>query len=1002
MTSPHWIRTILPRPRRPVGRREAWPLILFAAVFAAAVVGAELRGVVRFTEPRAFLLAAFLPWLWWMHVAGGSGLSRARGAAALLVRFALAGILIALLAGPRTVRRSDELAVVFALDLSDSIGAKASDAAVAFMAKAASEKPEKDLAGLVVFGKDAAVELPPRATFPFEAVNARIERDGTNLEKALALAAAVLPEDRPGRIVLVSDGAPTEGSVAGILDELKSRDVAVDVLPVRYAYEHETWLERLELPRTVKAGETYEAAVLLSSLTAGKGKLVLEENGEKVAEAEVEFSAGKSRFALPLYLREPGYYEYEARIEVPKDRDGWRENNRAVNALYLKGEGRVLAVVDPDGDPRDAEALVRAMREARRAVETRPATEFPRDALSLLPYDAVVFVNVPADAFDAVQQKALRDAVHGLGTGFLMVGGKNGFGPGGWHRTPVEEALPVSMDVTQKKVLPKGALAIILHTCEFPEGNTWGKRIAKEAIRVLGAQDEIGILVYDYNGGERWLFPLTPAGEYEKLSTLINGAEIGDMPSFANTMKMGLDALKANDAAQKHMIIISDGDPSPPPPTLVNDFVAAKVSVSMVAVFPHGGNDISVMKAVAAATGGRYYFPQDPAQLPSIFIKEAKTLKRSMIQNQTFTPRIEFPSDILKGLGELPALKGYVLTTPKERSTVILRGPETEQVDPVLAVWRHGLGRSAAWTSDLAPNWAAAWVEWPQYRAFVRQLLTDVSRVDAASDLRVRASASGGTGIVEVEDHHATESFLEVQAQVSGPGGRSETVRLRQVGPRRYEASFPLWGKGRYQVAALGAGDGRSEQAVGGFAVPYSPEYLRFRADPIALREIAQRTGGRELTGDEGGKELFPADRKARESSRPADDWFLVLLVCLVPLDVAVRRVQLDWTTLRGLMGLDQKKTGTDATLGALLQRKKEIVHERGARGGRGGAENAEKAMRPSGGDFITPVAAPPPPVPKKEEPPPPATGGEGAPASTMDRLLARKKQWKDPKGGMT
>ena len=39
--------------------------------------------------------------------------------------------------------------------------------------------------------------------------------------------------------------------------------------------------------------------------------------------------------------------------------------------------------------------------------------------------------------------------------------------------------------IDQSGILPKGALVIILHTCEFAEGNTWGKRVAKEAIRVL-------------------------------------------------------------------------------------------------------------------------------------------------------------------------------------------------------------------------------------------------------------------------------------------------------------------------------------------------------------------------------------------------------------------------------------------------------------------------------------------------------------------------------------
>ncbi|MCP4174922.1 MAG: hypothetical protein GY758_29585, partial [Fuerstiella sp.] len=39
----------------------------------------------------------------------------------------------------------------------------------------------------------------------------------------------------------------------------------------------------------------------------------------------------------------------------------------------------------------------------------------------------------------------------------------------------------------------------ILHTCEFPQGNTWAKRITKEAIRVLSAEDEVGAI-----GGTSW------------------------------------------------------------------------------------------------------------------------------------------------------------------------------------------------------------------------------------------------------------------------------------------------------------------------------------------------------------------------------------------------------------------------------------------------------------------------------------------------------------------
>jgi hypothetical protein len=435
-------------------------------------------------------------------------------------------------------------------------------------------------------------------------------------------------------------------------------------------------VERIDLPRVVKQGETYEATVLLSSLAPGSGKLRLAENGQTVFEKEVTYVAGKNRLSLPLPQRGPGYYEYVAGIEVPKGEDAWAENNLASGDLYLKGEGKVLVITDARGDTRDWEALVTALKQSERIVQVRMSYETPRDALSLLPYDLIIIPNAPADGFDAMQLQAIHDAVYNQGSGFLMLGSKETFGPGGYHRSVIEEALPVSMDVTQKKVMPKGALALILHTCEIPEGNKWGKEIAKAAVKVLGGEDEVGLLDYHPTRGDSWEFPLTPAKEYEtKLLPLINNAMPQDMPAFHGIMTMAFDALKESDASTKHAIIISDGDPQPPTPELLAQYRAAKITISTVAINPHGGQTVDLMEAIAQQTGGRFYYPKDPNSLPSIFIKEAKTLKRSMLQNKTFAPRVEFPSPVLKGIDALPQLHGLVLTTPKPRASLVLQAP---------------------------------------------------------------------------------------------------------------------------------------------------------------------------------------------------------------------------------------------------------------------------------------------------------------------------------------
>lgn len=985
MTFPRFIRALLPPARRPVTLASVAPLMGFVFAFAAVCTFVEWRGILRFTRPAAFWLIAVTPWIWWMHHAGGASLGKGRALTALLVRLMVAGLFIMALAEPRAVRRSDVLSLVYALDVSDSMGEKVSDQALSWVMRTVAQKPQKDEAGLVIFGRDAAVELPPRQTFPFEAINSRVARDGSNLAKALALSAAMLPEQNQGRIVLLSDGNETEGSVTTQLDELKSRGVAVDVLPVGFDFQKEVWLERLDLPRVVKVGETYETSVLLNSLQPGRGQLVLQENGKTMFEKPVEFDAGKTRFTLPLYLREPGFFEYVATIQPPAGEDGWAENNIAIGDLFLRGEGQVLVVTDPKSDARDWEPLVETLKAEQRVVKVQMAYEFARDAVSLMPYDLVIFPNAPAEAFDAVQLQAMRDAVFNNGTGFLMLGGPQSFGPGGFHGSAVEEALPVTMDTTQKKVLPKGALAIILHTCEFAEGNTWAKRIAKEAIRVLGAQDEVGLIAFTWgngNGGYNWIFPLTPAAEFEKLVPLINAAEPGDMPDFNTPMQMGLAGLQKSDAALKHMIVISDGDPSPPTPALVQQFVAAKISVSMVAINPHGGQDQSIMQSIAATTGGRYYFPQDPSQLPSIFIKEAKTLKRSMLQNKVFTPEVQMPSPVLKGIDAIPPLRGYVLTTAKPRASTILRTPpdpaEPDQLDPVLATWRFGLGVTAAWTSDLGPSWAKDWLGWEKYRPFVKQLAIELSRVETKTDLRLNAFAADNSGSITVEDFAKDEAFLHVEARVAGPRGESVTVPLRQIGPRRYQASFPLWGKGRYQVIAAAAGRTGAtepEQITGGFAVPYSPEYLKFHSDPRVLYEIARKTGSRVLSAAD--LDLYHPARQPRESSSPVIDWFLILLACLIPLDVAVRRVQLDWALIRGWFTRRSREDSTE-TMGALLQRKKAVK---------------STLDQPTALPRIT-RPAPTAPSPKAAPELPAQTSPDNL--STTERLLARKRKRQD------
>jgi len=974
---------ILPQPREFTGWPSAVPLICFSFVFAATCFYLEFSHTLIFSQPSYFWWMTLSLWIWWMSLQGGHGLSKGRSIMALITRLCLLGLFVMLLSGPRAVRESDALSVVYVVDLSDSVG-ESSEKALEYVARTVQDIPENDKAGLLVFGKNSSVELPIRESFPFEGViNSQIYKDGSNLEKSLSLAAALIPQDNPGRIVLISDGTATEGNVNTAIDTLKSQQIRVDTLPVQYAYDKEVWLEKLVLPKKVKMGETYESHLVLSALSKGKGKLTLRENDNVVFEEEVEYNEGKNQFNLPIRLRNPGYYSYKATLEVPDGEDGWEENNIAINYLFIRGAGQILLVTDPAGDNRDWEGLASQLKRAKRNVVIEQAFEFPRDPLHLLPYDCIIFCNVGADNFDDIQMQAAHDAVYNQGIGFLMIGGENSFGPGGYHRSPIETLLPVDMDTSQKKVIPKGALAIILHTCEFAQGNTWGKKITKKAIQVLGKKDDVGVLAFDYNVGDRWIFKLQPASNYNSMVPKINQAQLGDMPSFVPTMQLALQGLKNSDAALKHMIIISDGDPTPPSPQLVNQYITNKISLSMVAINPHGGQDISVMKSIAKTTGGNYYFPKDPNSLPAIFIKEAKTLKRSMIQNVEFVPTIEFPSPILKGIKNLPPLLGYVLTTAKPRATVILKGPETEQVDPILATWRYGTGSSAAFSSDFSTRWGKNWLEWSKYDAFLNQLITHISRVEKQNHLVAHVGRDGGMGNIAVKDYHPDGSFLSMKAEISGPQGRKEMVDLEQTGPQRYQTNFDMWGKGHYHVNILGIGNERQETVQNGFVMPYSNEYLKFSSSPQVLKRLSEETGGRLLNGKETGRFLFAADRETRRNSNSVIDWFLIALAICVTLDVGLRRIQLDWMLMFSFLKTKNKGASTE-TMGNLLKRKQSIHH---------GEDSSSPRSTPAGPPRNINLRTT---IKKTEKSEPKKTSVLPDDGSTTSRLLQRKRQWQD------
>jgi hypothetical protein len=90
------------------------------------------------------------------------------------------------------------------------------------------------------------------------------------------------------------------------------------------------------------------------------------------------------------------------------------------------------------------------------------------------------------------------------------VGGDQTYGQAGYRGTPLEETLPVDMELDSKKVFPPGALVLVMHGMEFPGANEVARETALGALEALGPQDEMGMVLWD--GTTKWLFELQKVG----------------------------------------------------------------------------------------------------------------------------------------------------------------------------------------------------------------------------------------------------------------------------------------------------------------------------------------------------------------------------------------------------------------------------------------------------------------------------------------------------------
>src|SRR5712671_171523 len=132
-----------------------------------------------------------------------------------------------------------------------------------------------------------------------------------DLENALAVAAAMLPADAPGQIVVASDGNETRGNAARLLPAIIGRGIRVDVLPMTPLAAGEVLVEKVTAPERVFAGDTFPLEAVIYSYGPSMATIEVVKDGGVIIERALELAGGRSRIETIVPAATPGRSRYE-------------------------------------------------------------------------------------------------------------------------------------------------------------------------------------------------------------------------------------------------------------------------------------------------------------------------------------------------------------------------------------------------------------------------------------------------------------------------------------------------------------------------------------------------------------------------------------------------------------------------------------------------------------------------------------------------------------------
>lgn len=802
-----------------------------------------------------------------------------------MVRGTVCLLLVLAVAGMSVKTYTDTTTTIFAADLSASLN-DAKSTSAEYIKEAIKHKSEKDQAGVVAFGGNAVVEVSPANEINLSGFNAYVDEEATNIDKAIKIASGLIDQSSEKRIVVISDGNETTSQVLKQASSLKAQGIVVDGVLLENTVNQEVQITNLITPNYMDKNTQYDIEVVAHSLTDTKAHLKVFKGNTMAVNQSVNLSKGENRFLFSDISAEGGGIIYRAEIEA--DADTLYENNKAYSYTYVEDTPAVLIIENANNSGREIQKLLEGSKVQTKRIAS---SEAPQNIENLNLWDAVVLADVSAEDLTQGFLTSLEAFIKTTGGGLISTGGENSYALGSYSGTVLEDILPVTMELETEGEKPDlGMIMVIDHSGSMSDSSygvsrmEMAKEAAMRAVEVMEAKDSIGVIAFD--SVPTWCVELQKIGD--NTNSIVNS--IGEIQPRGGTsilpaLNEAYTALSQANTKLKHIILLTDGQGEERGyDGVVDKMKDAGITLSTVAV--GSGADVNLLSDLAQKGNGRYYFTNEFTNLPQIFTKETTLAGKEYINNREFYPQAQDASQILSGIDSVAQLKGYIGTTAKPRADAVLVS-DTEE--PILCTWQYGLGRTAAWTSDLSGKWTDEWLASNEGSQIIRNLVSWVMRSSVSAEIEFNGEKKGDISIITASMPY-NSNVSQVDAVVVSADGQETQLGMKAVAPGVYSGEAVDMREGGYIISlSMTMKDGSVETERGGFNIQYPQEYdLRHFSDGKDLLEkLTSQTGGRMLTSPE---EVFSERIRTAYTSKDLSTALMVLALLLFLLDVAMRR----------------------------------------------------------------------------------------------------------------